>query len=314
MTQKSPPNRIAAEELADFKTWHLPLINDNGTVLPSAEKEARQRQEDLLKRSGESIEDVDLPQGVSKKGMTAKEMQEIFDEAAKDGYDQGHKEGFEKGQSEGYEAGQQKGLMEMRQQLVAEQQRFVKLAQSLLQPLAEQDDDIEQMLLDVICTLTQSVVQRELAIDSSHIVTLVKAAVEALPIGSKNLRVCLNPADLAAVEAYAQKQQLDWNFFSDSELSAGGCRIETLESRVDFSVSKRLQNLLEQFLSKQLTSAEETQQADDYPANDYSTSESSTNDYSAKGQSNPADAGLQTYQAPVNDFSSSTDDQNYHGR
>lgn len=257
MTPKNQPNRIAAEDVGDFRTWRLPQINDNGTVLPSAEKEAKERELEALKRSGESIQDVEHPFTPPKKGMTAQEMQEIFDEAEKDGFAQGHKEGLEKGTAEGYEAGQQQGLMEMRQQLVAEQLRFQKLAQALLQPLAEQDQDIENMLLDVICTLTQSVVQRELIVDSSQIVSLVKSAVDALPIGSKNLRVCLNPDDLAAVETYAEEQQLDWKFYGDVSLSAGGCRIEAADSRVDFSVATRLQTVLEQFVNKQLANADE---------------------------------------------------------
>lgn len=251
--EKKLPNRIAAEDVGEYRAWRVPLINDNGTVMPSAEKEARERKAQDMKRQGESIEDVDMPGATPKKGMTAQEMQDIIEAAEKDGFAQGHQEGFDKGMAEGYEAGQQKGLMEMRQQLVTEQQRFQKLAQALLNPVAEQDNDLEKLLLDVICTLTESVVQRELIIDSSHIVTLVKTAVNTLPVGSKSLRVCLNPDDLAAVETYAEEQQLNWQFVGDQQLAPGGCRIETSESRVDFSVEKRLQTVLTQFVNKQLT-------------------------------------------------------------
>lgn len=251
--EKKLPNRIAAEDVGEYRAWRVPLINDNGTVMPSAEKEARERKAQAMKRQGESIEDVDMPSATPKKGMTAQEMQEIIEAAEKDGFAQGHQEGFDKGMAEGYEAGQQKGLMEMRQQLVTEQQRFQKLVQALLDPIAEQDNDLEKLLLDVICTLTESVVQRELIIDSSHIVTLVRTAVNALPVGSKNLRVCLNPDDLAAVETYAEEQQLNWQFVGDEQLAPGGCRVETSESRVDFSVEKRLQTVLTQFVNKQLT-------------------------------------------------------------
>ena len=251
--EKKLPNRIAAEDVGEYRAWRVPLINDNGTVMPSAEKEARERKAQAMKRQGESIEDVDMPGATPKKGMTAQEMQEIIEAAEKDGFAQGHQEGFDKGMAEGYEAGQQKGLMEMRQQLVTEQQRFQKLVQALLDPIAEQDNDLEKLLLDVICTLTESVVQRELIIDSSHIVTLVRTAVNALPVGSKNLRVCLNPDDLAAVETYAEEQQLNWQFGGDEQLAPGGCRVETSESRVDFSVEKRLQTVLTQFVNKQLT-------------------------------------------------------------
>ena len=259
MSDNNLQNRIPAEVVESVTAWVIPPITDHGKILSSAEKEARERRERLLRREKETIETVEIPEPeeAPQLGMTAEEMQAIFDEAEKDGFAQGHKEGFTKGNTEGYEAGRQQGLMEMRAQLVAEQQRFQKLANALLDPINDQDADVEHLLLDIICTLTQSVVQRELLTDSSHIVSLVRDAVDALPIGSKNIRVCLNPDDLAAVETYAADQQLAWGFFGDSELLPGGCRIETPESRVDFSVSSRLQTVLEQFISKQLASGED---------------------------------------------------------
>lgn len=256
MTEKITSNRILAEDAEDVKTWILPPVQE-GRVLSSAEKEAKDRRAALLKSSKESISTIDVPAPSKKAGMTAEEMQSIFDAAEKDGFAQGHQEGYAKGNAEGYEAGRQQGLMEMRAQLVAEQQRFQKLTQALLNPVAEQDNDLEQLLLDVICTLTQSVVQRELLTDSSHILDLVRQAIDALPVGSKNIRISLNPDDLAAVETYAAEQQLEWKFFGDASLQPGGCRIDTLESRVDYSVSHRLQTLLEQFVTQQLVGTDE---------------------------------------------------------
>ena len=249
MSTETLQGRIAAEDVSEVKSWVLPPVDDSGKILSSAEKEARDRRQRLLRQGKESIQTVEVPTSPAKTGMTAKEMQDIFDAAEKDGFAQGHTEGYSKGQADGYEAGKQQGLMEMRAQLLAEQQRFQQIAQALLVPLAEQDDDIENMLLDTICTLTQSVIQRELLTDSSHIVELVKAAVEALPVGSKNIKVCLNSNDFPIIEAYAKEQQLEWKFFSDAQLLPGGCRIETPESRVDFSVSFRLQSVLEEFLT-----------------------------------------------------------------
>lgn len=265
MSDNSLQNRIPAEAVENATAWVIPPITEHGNILSSAEKEARERRDRLLRREKETIETVEIPEPEAPPplGMTAEEMQAIFDTAEKDGFEQGHKEGFTKGNAEGYEAGRQQGLMEMRAQLVAEQQRFQKLANALLDPINAQDTDVEHLLLDVICTLTQSVVQRELLTDSSHIVSLVKEAVDVLPIGSKNIRVCLNPDDLAAVETYAAEQQLAWSFFGDGGLLPGGCRIETPESRVDFSVSSRLQTVLEQFISKQLASGEDDDEDED---------------------------------------------------
>lgn len=252
MTSKAMPGRIASEDLGDVTAWMLPPVDDSGKILSSAEKEARVRREKLLRQEQETIEVVEVPEQQEPAGMTAQEMQDIFDTAEKEGFTQGHSEGFEQGKSDGFEAGRQQGLMEMRAQLTLEQQRFHSLANALLNPLSAQDNDLEHMLLDVICSLTQSVVQRELVTDSSNILELVKTAVDVLPIGSKNIRISLHPDDLAAIENYAAEQQVDWKFLADSQLQPGGCQIETPESRVDFSVSQRLQTVLEQFLTGQL--------------------------------------------------------------
>lgn len=261
MTSKSMPGRIPSENLGEVTSWMLPPVDDSGRVLSSAEKEARMRREKMLRQGKERIENIDIP-AQQKTGMTAQEMQDIFDAAEKDGFAQGHATGLEQGKTDGYEAGRQQGLMEMRAQLTLEQQRFHQLANALLNPLTAQDNDIENMLLDVICSLTQSVIQRELVTDSSQTLELVKTAVEALPVGSKNIRISLNPEDLAAVEIYAAEQQLDWKFFGDTQLQPGGCKIETPESRVDFSVSNRLQTVLEEFLTGQLTQVDGTDDSD----------------------------------------------------
>jgi flagellar assembly protein FliH len=273
MSDTTLPNRIPAEDIEQATAWVLPPVADNGRVLSSAEKEARERRERLLRCEQEKIEIVEMPvqEQVPQVGMTAEEMQAIFDAAEKDGFEQGHADGFAKGNTEGYEAGRQQGLKEMRAQLVAEQQRFHALANALLNPIDAQDGDLELMVLDVICTLTQSVVQREVQTDSSQILDLVREAIAALPVGSKNIRVCLNPDDLAAIETYAAEQQLEWRFLSDPQMLPGGCRIETPESRVDFSVSSRLQTVLEQFVNKQLASSDalsESEPDDEEPGND----------------------------------------------
>lgn len=253
---------IPAEEAQNVRTWVIPPVSDNGRVLSSAEKEARERREALLRGKKETIETIEIPEPPPQAPVvTAEELQSMFDEAEKEGFAQGHKEGLAKGTAEGYEAGKQQALMELRPQLIAEQQCFHQLAQALLTPLAEQQDDIEQMLLDIVCSLSQSVVQRELLTDSSQILDLVRLAVAALPVGAKNIRVILNPDDLAEVEAYAEEQQLDWKFRGDTNLQPGGCRIETPESRVDYSVSTRMQSVLEQFVTRQLASADEESDA-----------------------------------------------------
>lgn len=261
MTTKKLANRIPAEELENYQPWVLPPIHgERDSALPTAQREARQREEDAAKRKGEKIEDVDYEGG--RAGLSAEEMQRIVDEAETEGREQGYKAGYDQGLAEGYDAGEKKGLEEMRQKLVAERQRFQHMIQALREPLAEQEDALEQWILDTVCVLTRSLVQRELLTDSSHILEQVKAAVAALPAGAEHLRIHLNPDDLVLVEAYAEEHQLDWKFHADDQLLPGGCRVETRESQVDFSVEHRLAQQLEAFINRQLGTDAATEASD----------------------------------------------------
>ena len=124
MTLKSPSGRIAAETLGAVTTWSVPPVTDTGRVISSAEKEARDQRDKLLKQGKETIENIEVPARSGKAGMSAKHMQEIYDSVEQDGFKQGQQAGFQKGQAEGYEAGRQQGLMEMRAELAVEQSRL----------------------------------------------------------------------------------------------------------------------------------------------------------------------------------------------
>ena len=144
----------------------------------------------------------------------------------------------------------------MRQQLTEETERLTMVANTLHHPLEVQDDALEFLLLQTVKKLATALVRRELQTDSGHILSVVKEAVAALPVGSKNLSLYLNPDDLALVENYAEEQKKDWTFVGDAELLPGGCRLETKESLVDFSVETHMQTLLQEFESKQLAAEE----------------------------------------------------------
>ena len=270
MTTKKLSNRIPAEDLEDYQPWVLPPIHgEDDRVLPSTQREARKQREEDDRRQQEKIEDVDYQGGHS--GMSAEEMQRIVDEAEQAGREQGYQAGFEQGRAEGYDVGEKKGWEEMRQKLAAEQQRFQHLVQALRDPLADQEVALEQWLLDTVCVLTRSLVSRELLTDSGMILDQVRAAVSALPAGAEHMRIYLNADDLALVEAFAEEHQLDWQFHTDNALLPGGCRVETEESRVDFSVEHRLSQQLEAFVHRQL--GRDTDEDSDKPAGDQASAD-----------------------------------------
>ncbi|UTF60794.1 flagellar assembly protein FliH [Gilvimarinus sp. DA14] len=245
MGEKKNPNRIPAANADAWRSWAMPVIDDDGSVVNAHKK--TQKQEEQSEESIEDVEVEELPQG----GLTADELEAIVREAELEGFAKGREEGFKKGYDDGFDSGEHKGALEMRQQLVAEQQAFQALAEALLQPIDEQDERLEKLLLETVTRLTRAVVERELTTQPADIVTLVKSAVKALPAGSDHLSVYLNPQDAEKVEQYAQEHQLDWSFHRDSELAQGGVKVATRDSFVDCSVERRLDEVIERFLSQQ---------------------------------------------------------------
>lgn len=224
-------------------------------MVSTAEKEARERKQQELLRANEVVEDVPdprLPAGP----ITAEMLQEITESAEAEGFEAGRVKGETEGRLDGYEAGKIQALQEMRQKLTEEAERLTMLANTLQHPLQVQDNALEFLLMQTVKKIAAALVKRELYTDSSHILAVVQEALAALPVGSKNLTLHLNPDDLALIENYAQEQNREWSFVGDSGLLPGGCRVESKESLVDFSIETRMASLLDEFENKQLSSGD----------------------------------------------------------
>lgn len=250
MTSKLP-NRIALEDLKGVSTWALPNVGTAGKVLSSAEKEARERHQ----RDQEIIEDVD-DKDLPFAPMTAKELQAITEAAEKEGFNKGYQEGFTKGEQDGRERGLEQSKKQADQVLSTQVGQLLQIAEALVEPIAEQEQALEKLLLDYVLTLTAQLLERELQIDSTQVLGAVQKAIQALPVGATNIKVSVNPDDLALIETYAEETKKDWSFLADAQMLPGGCRIETEESLVDYTIEQRLEELSEQFLNKQLASVD----------------------------------------------------------
>lgn len=255
MKEKSTWDRIPAEQASSAVPWMLPTIGKNSKVLPSFEKEERERKavERQSRNESISIVEVDPHSLASSQGPTAEELEQIVSSAEKEGFAKGYQEGATKGRSEGYEEGRMQAYAEFKAQLIDEQLRFRKLADALESPLAQQTDALEAMIVKSIALMTQSVVTRELQLDRTHLIGFANHAIEALPVGYQQLKLLINPKDVDLLENYIADNNLSWVLQPDASITEGGLRIETLESRIDQTVETRLKQVLQQFLTKQLS-------------------------------------------------------------
>lgn len=236
--------RVAAESVVNVRVnaWLPPTINAAGHLIPA------QPREDSGSSGRENAPPPPTPE-------------EMLGEAYGDAKKAGHQEGFADGRKEGVAQGLQEGLAKGTEQGLQNAQGQINeklgeldgLMRSLSQAVNEQDYKLEQALLGLVQSIAKTIIGRELSIDNRHVVALVREALAALPPSRDNVRIFVHPEDVATLNEAKEKGGDQWKALPDETLGRGGCRIETEQSLVDFTVEKRFQDLLEQILTKQLT-------------------------------------------------------------
>ncbi len=178
-------------------------------------------------------------------------LQKGLEEGRKLGFEQGREQGLgegrEQGQKEGYQAAWKKAETDIRQQM----QTMAALVTHLTHALNEQDYQLEQALMNLAREIARHVVQRELMIDSSHIVAIVRQALATLPPSRDNVRILVNPDDLPLVEQSVADSGESWRVVGSRQIERGGCRVETEQSAVDFTTSERFKQVLALIVQRQ---------------------------------------------------------------
>lgn len=167
-------------------------------------------------------------------------LAEIEENAYRDAYDKGYAAGLTAGET-----------------AIAEQSaRFSTLAQCLSKPLAAVDEEVETALRDLSFRIARHVVRRELQIDKSQVVGVIREALQALPLNARNVRVFLHPADVELVENTLSepKSSRTWSTVEDPLLTRGGCRVESDASRIDGEVDERLARILDHLVENERSS------------------------------------------------------------
>lgn len=268
MTSEMTP-KFSAEELHGCKNWLLPDVSSD-KILPSAEKEALDEKEKNKTKAekkasqpaaGESIEVIEE----SPSPVTAEKLQAITEAAEKEGYDSGYQKGLEQGQKEGSEKGQkagfESGLEQSKATVAAQCEQLQHIIDALMIPLESEQKQLQEMILNMVASLTKAVVQRELEQDSSHITQLVDDALNIIPVGADKFSLFLNSQDINIVEKHLayfdHSEDKHLTLHIDDSLLPGGCRLETQQTVVDYTVEQRLQKVIEGFLHKRFANHED---------------------------------------------------------
>lgn len=228
-TTVHPSDLIRARDLEGVDVWALPSFDPQPEPAPEPEPES----------VVEEIEEVPLEEV---QPLTLEDLEAIRQEA--------YNEGFATGEREGFHSTQLKVRQEAEVALAAKLEQLEQVMQHLLEPIAEQDAQIEKSLVHLVAHITRQVIGRELRIDSNQIGSVLREALKLLPMGAENIRIHLNPQDFEQAKALRERHEESWKLLEDEALLPGGCRIETAHSRIDASMETRMEKAVAQLFDQ----------------------------------------------------------------
>jgi flagellar assembly protein FliH len=160
-----------------------------------------------------------------------------------------HKEAFEQGLAEGREAG--------RAEVQAQVDRLAGMFYDLAKPFDVLDADVERELLTLAMALARQIVRRELKTDPTQIIGIIREAISALPVATRDVRVHLHPEDAAVVRQHLAPTEKEraWTIIEDPVMARGGCQIMTVTSRIDARLEARLGSILSDLLGTERQAA-----------------------------------------------------------
>ena len=153
-----------------------------------------------------------------------------------------HKEAFEQGLEEGRQAG--------RAEVKAQVDRLAGMFYDLAKPFEALDAEVERELLTLAMALARQIVRRELKADPTQIIGIIREAIAALPVATRDVRVHLHPEDATVVKQHLAPTENEraWAIIEDPVMARGGCQITTNTSRIDARLETRLGGILSELL------------------------------------------------------------------
>ena len=246
VSKEVPSELIRAKDVSAFDRWDLPSFEalDSEPVYraePSAaEQAATAAAEAVLAAETPQMEAVELE---AVKPLTLDELEAIRQDA--------YNEGFSTGEKDGFHAGQLKAKQEADVVLAGKVAVLEQLMTQLFAPIAEQDQQLERALVQLVSQMSREVIRRELLADSSQLTQVLREALKLLPMGAGNVRIHINPQDFELVKALRERHEENWRILEDEQLQPGGCRVESEHSLIDASIETRLDLALKQLFAQQ---------------------------------------------------------------
>ncbi len=204
-------NSMLFDKNTDYERWTPPSLGSTSSLTAA--------------RSAHSATiDADQPDP-SLRWPTAGELEQIHNDAHREGY------------AAGYEEGTARVRMEAA--------RLHTLFEQLEQALSDWNDGVAREVAELGIEIARQVIDQSLVINPQAVTEVVREAIAQLP--QQHTSVFLNPEDATLVRTQIGEQlsHAGHRIFEDAALSRGGCRVEASGSQIDGTLETRWRRVVE---------------------------------------------------------------------
>lgn len=242
----------------DAKLWNLPSVDDEQAKLDIS-TDAFNRPKNRWKFEAPEQEE-------SVKPLTALEIEAIRSAAYQEGLLSGHEEGFSQGHAEGLEKGKQQGVDEGRTEGLengaaeakeALEKQFLALStlfDNISKPTENVNCEVKNELVILATSLAKAVIKTDILQNEKILIQAIGEGIKTLPLNEKCYQISLHSDDLALIKTHFGDQHIkdnNWQLIESTELSRGGCTIQTTTNAVDVSIERRSDQVFNQLLLNQ---------------------------------------------------------------
>jgi flagellar assembly protein FliH len=181
-------------------------------------------------------------------GKTVQELEDVEKRAYEEAYAKGRAEGL---------ASAEREMRPQLQQLQARIERLDSIIGTLARPLHEMDTVVEDQLVQLALTVAKHLVRRELRMDPSQVIAIIRETVALLPASTRDVRVHLHPEDAAVVreKLAAPAGERVWSIVEDPVMGRGGCRVTTDTAQIDARLETRIGTVVSALLGEERVTA-----------------------------------------------------------
>jgi flagellar assembly protein FliH len=127
------------------------------------------------------------------------------------------------------------------------------ILQLLAEPLSQLDGEVEKELLHLTLAVGKQLARRELRVDPTQVIGIIRESLSQLPATARDIRVYLHPEDAATVrERLAEPtNERAWKIVEDPTLSRGGCIVRTDTAQIDVRLESRISAVIANALGEE---------------------------------------------------------------